>query len=1118
MRRRSASWLRIIAAIVCLTFSFSTGSWSAAPAATPATLASKPVVQEPSKMEVPSALATLQDSFISTKNSSKKFVIYIQDIHASVNVQEKISDLIQFYSTRYDMNFVAYEGNEGPIDTEKVFWFPDQKLKQAVSKKFLEELKLSGAEYARVNAKTPFQLWGAEDIRLYRRNLKLFQNALRVRQDNLNAIQELEKALIKSFEKAASNEAKRLFHFEEDYTEKRLELLPYIKSLATILEQKSITLSDLPRIGAILEIEKRERQMTDKTQRVSFECEIDQIKCKDFFEELKELEKRARYVSYQQAVEQKITLALDRLEILKAMANLSATRAELDQYWEGEYKFSESKFLSVIRAVSGQKDWRPRYQNFLDDLIQPANDFYVLARKRDHVLASNLLKSLRKQPSAIFVAGGFHTPGVTQQLKKEGISYLILSPKYSGAEKNAEKAYQDSIMKFSENSGKISDFTANTIRQETVLNRESDAARSEVNQKALECEERGVVSLAEYRAVVEDLKQLHARAAKAASLGKNPIEDPVFFRKTLLIPPATPEARTKLAEFKDVDSPWFDRPRHEAQIKTMIDHYNSKYPGMFPENLDSYSYVQVPDCPVVLGEENGRPIIKLDYDLFARSGPALAGLVDVLYGNYLKTYSDGQPYHNLFAVRLFAFMQGLSFLVQTQESQREWLLERLESAGRKKMAVLLKNVWNGSQKFTMNLSDKDSKKTLMDAFGEAWPEGSKWIQKFPKLESYKLSYWFKMVENYLLIKGASERIAAAHRDGNLNLELFAQLADGISELDLLRNVIIYLAKAKKYDTAAAVVTMVIGSGFSGLLKNLCDTMWLGQEDVDLKLEPDELAALFVYFANHGEYDQQLAIESFIRNIPVPIYYLLTVEKTKLLLEEDRVKRGPGKPPNELIQQLGMWAVKTAFNQATEASSLGSRERTVLVQINTPAQAAQFVREAGRFLADTKNTHVVFLVPDRELKSNPEFAHLRGKSENKNRVDVLSNKLISSNDWGKLKDYIENREGDYTLIAPLETLERAASLDGMVKLASDKLQAGNGAPLGFLEADREKVCSALFNTAWQALLAGSASMEFQSRTRQLNHGQIYVMTLEYLNKWLSHLFAEHTYEIQYQSAA
>lgn len=67
--------------------------------------------------------------------------------------------------------------------------------------------------------------------------------------------------------------------------------------------------------------------------------------------------------------------------------------------------------------------------------LAPYQRFYELAQQRDEALVRNTLAQMQAQSkaSAILIAGGFHTPGLTAQLQTQGIAYAVIAPRVTEA-------------------------------------------------------------------------------------------------------------------------------------------------------------------------------------------------------------------------------------------------------------------------------------------------------------------------------------------------------------------------------------------------------------------------------------------------------------------------------------------------------------------------------------------------------------------------------------------------------------------------------------------------------------------------------------------------------------
>ncbi|MBI4396835.1 MAG: ATP-binding protein, partial [Elusimicrobia bacterium] len=70
-------------------------------------------------------------------------------------------------------------------------------------------------------------------------------------------------------------------------------------------------------------------------------------------------------------------------------------------------------------------------------LLKPYEQFCLYAMQRNGSLVDNLLGKMKKETAAtaILVAGGFHTDGITQFLRQKDVSYVVVTPKVTEAPK-----------------------------------------------------------------------------------------------------------------------------------------------------------------------------------------------------------------------------------------------------------------------------------------------------------------------------------------------------------------------------------------------------------------------------------------------------------------------------------------------------------------------------------------------------------------------------------------------------------------------------------------------------------------------------------------------------------
>ena len=80
-----------------------------------------PVIANPSKDQatsIPSELGKIEESF---QGFSGKTIIYIQDAHDSIEAQENIAKMIEYFVEHHGVKTVFEEGYEGTVPTDKYF-------------------------------------------------------------------------------------------------------------------------------------------------------------------------------------------------------------------------------------------------------------------------------------------------------------------------------------------------------------------------------------------------------------------------------------------------------------------------------------------------------------------------------------------------------------------------------------------------------------------------------------------------------------------------------------------------------------------------------------------------------------------------------------------------------------------------------------------------------------------------------------------------------------------------------------------------------------------------------------------------------------------------------------
>ncbi|MFH1644823.1 MAG: hypothetical protein ABIB11_00220, partial [Candidatus Omnitrophota bacterium] len=216
-------------------------------------------------------------------------------------------------------------------------------------------------------------------------------------------------------------------------------------------------------------------------QNLSFYTEYinmyDDVIVDELFTELSQLKEEIQSALFRNADEELLASLSKRAEILVDLLDAKITNRQLEYYKENRSKFIPQVILSEISGIdsviparspqrgnAGIQAWIPN-QVGDDNSVIPANagiqaidiqpivdalpaveKFYEIAKQRDNAILSNTLNKMDAdgRSLAVLVTGGFHTKGISKMLRDNGISYMVVVPKF--AENSYQRPYEDIIL------------------------------------------------------------------------------------------------------------------------------------------------------------------------------------------------------------------------------------------------------------------------------------------------------------------------------------------------------------------------------------------------------------------------------------------------------------------------------------------------------------------------------------------------------------------------------------------------------------------------------------------------------------------------------------------------
>ncbi|MFA5160348.1 MAG: hypothetical protein WC484_07595 [Candidatus Omnitrophota bacterium] len=422
--------------------------------------------------------------------NESRFVVLIQDAHAVPDAQRSLQKLIEYLQAQYGVTTVALEGAEGKLDPELFRNFPDKEKLARVFESYLESGELSGAAVASVLSKFPAEYVGIEDWKLYQQGVAVFlkgleqQAAFNAQRAELN--EELKKLKTKYYSAEALEFDEKLRGFHLDFT----KLTEMFKSFSGLVSRDPGLGKKYPALQAVMENlqneQIRDSSALDRNIKAFASRVESRLKDKVRFNQIKqsfqtghmgrsefayELSKLAEDPAPFSSGLQVLISNHEKLAQLKGPAFVKETEqfiadvktkifvspeeksvAELDEQLDlfgkfikfelsrGEWNKIRNSGLvpqNLLRAVNEVAEKISALKSKTNDFQR----FYQIAEKREAVFLKQLNDLLSKNGSrgarpksratsvVAFVAGGFHTDGLTQSFKKQGISYAVVSPR-----------------------------------------------------------------------------------------------------------------------------------------------------------------------------------------------------------------------------------------------------------------------------------------------------------------------------------------------------------------------------------------------------------------------------------------------------------------------------------------------------------------------------------------------------------------------------------------------------------------------------------------------------------------------------------------------------------------
>ncbi|MFH1415804.1 MAG: nucleoside monophosphate kinase, partial [Elusimicrobiota bacterium] len=427
-------------------------------------------------------------------------VILIQDLHTNYEVQNNISNILDFIDENYGIGSIGVEGNSSDVDVSLASTIPHDEVKARVIEYFMTKGLVSGPEKFVSKKKDPV-LKGIDDKDLYEQDGRLLVSSLNHRAEFVEILERIKYTMKTVEAKICSPDLRR---FRDQYVRYRQHgITPHVfhenllkwaekggktvreispeyanfilltkkehaidyrkveKEYKKLLEQMGLSDSEggiragIKKFMDVFRVENslRERIFTEIYSGNGYSNLKRYIECVEIsrsnnpyivvLEENRVVEEVSRLLAADE-VEEAYVFTADYIQLLVKFLMNQLAREELDEFYkrvdgfEEQYRILVTEYPEEYRLVGAMLDTLKPY-------VEEMGRFYDIAQKREERFIDTFIEEDKREENRVMVMGGFHTRGVAGQLKKRGIPYTVIKPGITSYTEEDRKNYYSII-------------------------------------------------------------------------------------------------------------------------------------------------------------------------------------------------------------------------------------------------------------------------------------------------------------------------------------------------------------------------------------------------------------------------------------------------------------------------------------------------------------------------------------------------------------------------------------------------------------------------------------------------------------------------------------------------
>ncbi len=148
--------------------------------------------------------------------------------------------------------------------------------------------------------------------------------------------------------------------------------------------------------------------------------------------EVGSLEEKIKEALFANTDQKKLYELSKSINILKGLVSLEMTPEDFEYFKAHRQEFLTASWLDFLKENCAKYSLavQPSASGVIDENLSKFDEFYKLGSDREQAFIKNIVNKMNDsgEKLAVFIAGGFHTPGMTQMFRDKGYSYAVVTP------------------------------------------------------------------------------------------------------------------------------------------------------------------------------------------------------------------------------------------------------------------------------------------------------------------------------------------------------------------------------------------------------------------------------------------------------------------------------------------------------------------------------------------------------------------------------------------------------------------------------------------------------------------------------------------------------------------